>query len=535
MYLGTKFKNITFGCIRDSKRERITKDTWKPGKVGMGVAHIHDIKYEEDMHGLLSLCGGQVDLYVDMFKTLNKKIWTHHKVLMEKLEMWERFQKFKRQVVDDLGRPIKDADITEEKEFWFGFTRRAPGPWDRKDRMFEWSGISCTLNSWIWDDYYSGPFNFLTGAIWREEAAPQVVSKAGKKKSDKKEAEMINIIPPNLWQLILHELYKLTPGDASNFPVWNNRRTSEKDSAKAMKSLVLQSAKGSMIYEVDVGFRFLGKSKNGFQLFCEVLIGLMEQEKMKKDDQFQLKVLKLYWNNLKDIHLDTIYMLVKKCPQLKRLWLSGNEFTRKGCWKAVKWCREFKLDVILIGHEGWSIGLNKYQRRLVNSPWMHETDLTLQLTNYYVITLMRYPSYAFNEILAVQDIKQLFRGISSLAEAKYVHDMFFPMHSNVTREIFQIEDEEKVQRPDSIKLMIKAVKIVQEGGFNWDNVQPMEVLLPSLLSDPDIASIFKNLRNPQILKEITGLLSLLNKDATKYLENIFKSSLVRGDDELKID
>jgi len=535
MYLGTKFKNITFGSIKNSKGEQITRDTWQPGKVGMGVAHIHNIKYGEDVHGLLSLCGAQVDLYVDTFKTLNKKVWTHHKVLMENLKMWERFQKFKGRVVDEVGKPIKNVDITKEKEFWFGFTRKAPGPYDRKDRMFEWSGISCTLNSWIWDDYYSGPFNFLTAASWREKAAPEVVSRAGEKKSDNQEAELINIIPPNLWQLILHELYKLTPGDASNFAVWSNRKISEKDGAKAMKSLVLNSAKGSMIYEVDVGYVGLGKSKNGLELFCEVLIELMEQEKMKKEDQFQLKILKLWWNNLKDIHLDTIYMLVKKCPNLKRLWLAGNEFTRKGCWKAVKWCRDYKLDIILIGHEGWSLGLNKYQRRLVNSPWMHETDLTLQLINYYLVTLMRYPSYAFSESLAVPDIKRFLRGITSMAEAKYVHDMFFPADSRRIRELCQAEDEEKVERPDSIKFMIKAVTIVQEGGFNWDSGQPMEVLLPLLLSDPEISSMLKNLRNPQFLKEITGLLKLLNKNAEKYLENIFKSSSVPGNDELKID
>jgi len=552
MYLGTKFKNLNFGSIKNSKREEIQKDTWNFGRVGMGVAHIHDIKYEKDLNGLLSVCGGQVDLYVDMFKALKDKIWTHHFVLMEKLGMWERFTKFKQRVVDKDGEPIRNVDIKKEKEIWFGFTRKAPGPWDRKKKIFDWSSVSCTLNSWIWDDFFNDNINFLTGALMRREAAPKVVSKAGIKKTDTKEAALINIIPPNLWYFILHELHKMTPGDASNFPVWHYTLISDKDNtAKAMKSLVLKATRGSMIYEVDAGARGLGKSENGFELFCEVLIELMEDEKMREEDQFQLKILKLYLNCLKDTHLETLFKLVKKCPKLEKLWLIGNEFTRKGCWKIVRWCRDYKLDIILYGNEGWSEGLHKYQRRLVPSPWMNETPESNLLVNWYLLTLKRYPSYALNENLAVPDMVQLF-GIPSLSQAKYLHDSFFPASAIVAREMGLNEDEEKVSRPELIKVMIKGRAIFENLGFELDYGQLTEIIIPQLISNPDISSSLKqvmadvvakdvvaNLGNPEFRNQITGSLNenagLLNESAVNLLGNLLTSTLTVDNDELKID
>jgi len=555
MYLGTRFKNLNFGSVKDSEREEITLDKWNPRKVGMGVAHIHDIKWELDSNGLPSLCGGQVDLYVDMFKTLNVKIWTHHSVLMEKLGMWERFNKFKLRVVDEDGQPAENVDIKKEKEIWFGFTRRAPGPRDRKTKMFEWCSISCTLNSWIWDNFFTDNFNFVSGATWRRDAAPEVVSKAGRKRTDKKESELINIIPPHLWHLIHPELYKLTPGDASNFPSWNYNRISEKDrGAKAMKSLVLKSARGSMIYEVDVGFRGLGLSKNGFELFCEVLMELMEEEKMKEGDTFQLRILKLWWNNLKDVHLETLFKLVKICPKLEILFLCGNEFTRKGCWNIVRWCRDYKVEILLFGNEGWSIGLHKYQKRLAFAPWMRETNEMFQQINWFCVILMKYPGYAVNEALMLSDLKELF-GYPTLRDAKYQYDLICPVDTDFFGELRQIWNVEKAVRPDVMKLVIEANRQLTQ-------------IRQKFLSNPNISSTLKQacatgfndvvLKNPEILKLIVGSVDantvkifqdlLTNKDVPQFvikeLDDLLGAfgmnvadllGLMVGNDELKID
>jgi len=516
----------------------------------MGVAHIHDIKYEKDTNGLQSLCGGQVDLYVDTFKTLNVKIWTHHSVLMGKLGMWERFKKFKQRVVDKHGKPVQNVDITKEKEIWFGFTRRFPGPRDRKDKMFEWCSISCTLNTWIWDNYFTDSFNFLSGASWRRDAAPKVVTKAGLKGSDNQAAtaNLINIIPPRLWDLIRHELCKLTPGDRTNFPCWNHKRISDKDGdAKAMKSLVLKAAKGSMIYEVDISFRGLGLRKNGFELFCEVLIGLMEEEKMKKEDQFQLRILKLYYNNLNDIHLETLFKLVKMCPKLERLWLCGNQLTRKGCWKVVRRCRDYKMEILLFGNEGWSIGLHKYQKKLAYAPWMRESYETLWHINNFGLILMQYPSYAFNEALILPDIKELF-GFPSLMDAKYLYDYFCPVDRNLSSELFQIWNVEKAVRPGVVKLMLEVRR---------QSEQHIDKFMAQLLSNPELSSTLKrlsfesyndrvyNLGNPDVLKSILredgGVQTLkewvssVDVNAANIIGNIFSKSSNLDNDELKID
>jgi hypothetical protein len=373
---------------------------------------------------------------------------------------------------------------------------------------------------------------------------------------------LINIIPPHLWHLIHHELYKLTPEDASNFPAWNHKWISDKHGCvKTMKSLVLKAARGSMIYEVDVGFRGLGKSKNGFELFCEVLIGLMEEEKMKKEDKFQLRILKLYVNSLKDIHIETLFKLVKICPKLERLWLCGNEFTRKGCWKVVRMCRDYKLEILFFGNEGWSIGLHKYQKRLGYAPWMRETDECFQLINKVCLIAMQYPSYAFNEALFLPDLKELF-GYPSLKDAKYQYDFFFPVGLNFASELSQIWNLEKPSRPDVITLMIKGKKLLEEhlpklmisnpnissifdvigcdDVVKLANPQILKQILDSL--DANTANIFGNLLSnndvvnnegiPEILKQIVGLFDV---NTANTLGNQVTNSSILGNDELKID
>jgi len=44
--------------------------------------------------------------------------------------------------------------MTNESELWFGFTRKKG----------EFSATSCTLNSWIWENYFSDAFKYLVGA-----------------------------------------------------------------------------------------------------------------------------------------------------------------------------------------------------------------------------------------------------------------------------------------------------------------------------------------------------------------------------------
>merc|ERR1712142_1199229 len=112
----------------------------------------------------------------------------------------------------------------------------------------------------------------------------------------------------------------------------------------------------------DASYRGLGKVQGCFQSFCEILKLLMEDEKEEKGDPFQLRVLKLNYNNLNDSHVETLLELVQDCTKLERLWLSCNDFNDGGCWKIINRCAKNKnLAIILLGNKGWSLELLHHQ------------------------------------------------------------------------------------------------------------------------------------------------------------------------------
>ena len=95
------------------------------------------------------------------FKETNvaSKEKTDHRVMMEQLKLWEKFELFKSRVCEADGTRRIDFRPELEKELVYGFTRKKNC----------WYGTSCTLNSWV----------------LAELASADVVKTAGVRGSDK--------------------------------------------------------------------------------------------------------------------------------------------------------------------------------------------------------------------------------------------------------------------------------------------------------------------------------------------------------------
>ena len=104
------------------------------------VVHLHDITWRSFS---LSVGGAEADLYVSPFDETNvkgKKIGaTDHRVMMEDLGFWKKFEKLKLRACDKEGKRREAFNVRGESELFYGFTRKNG----------VWYATSCTLNSWI--------------------------------------------------------------------------------------------------------------------------------------------------------------------------------------------------------------------------------------------------------------------------------------------------------------------------------------------------------------------------------------------------
>merc|ERR1719317_638046 len=143
--------------------------------------------------------GAQVNLYVTPFNETNPRAkdtgFTDHRVMMEGLSLWEKFEKLKLRACDEKGNRRPNFDVRKETELFYGFTRKND----------VWFSTSCTLNSWI---------ESLTG----KEAA-DVVRQAGARRSDQSKADLINLMPRDLWRRVLPRLEELTAYDVKPWTV----------------------------------------------------------------------------------------------------------------------------------------------------------------------------------------------------------------------------------------------------------------------------------------------------------------------------
>lgn len=460
----TKFKNLKFGVLKNSKNEEIKISEWDDTKVAMGMAYMKNIKFDNDSFDSISIKQANVDLYLDYRENLD--MWfeqekTQHKSLMIKLGMWKDFRNFKARFFTD-GKLNENVNIRTEKEMWYGFTRKGGNFYP----------TSCTLNCVTWEDYWTSGMMYWTGARQRQQASREVVRKAGIRGADTNEykKQLVNIIPWHLWEQIRQELKKLTPNDDSYYPIWNPMLTGDKNKKKSMKSLILNSARGSNIYEVDAGFRELRKD---FKLFCQVLKELMEEEKKmeakrnlkarkRNEGGTKLRVLKLHMNNLGNNEIDELFKLVECCPHLERLLLSCNNFDETGCLTIVNSCGKINvnLGVILWGNKGFSISLVKRQRELSSADWLRRDSLIcIWFINIYLLVLHKNPDYMLRENLVVPDIKRIC-GHSSIVDSKNVYDLFYPPSD------LQPKFDDDTARPNAIVKMMSLLDTLQECGFN---------------------------------------------------------------------
>ena len=157
----------------------------KSGEAWCGVARLYDIKWKKKPSGFF-IASANVDMFMAPFKETNvaSKEKTDHRVMMEQLKLWEKFELFKSRVCEADGTRRIDFRPELEKELVYGFTRKKNS----------WYGTSCTLNSWVLTNY----------------AAADVVRTAGDRGSDKVKELRINLIPYRIWSKLSKKLRELT-------------------------------------------------------------------------------------------------------------------------------------------------------------------------------------------------------------------------------------------------------------------------------------------------------------------------------------
>ena len=177
------FEDLTLGGIWDLKKKPISEGDIAQGVAYCGVLHVHDINWKKnlvhvDLFGNQTVSSATIDIYLVPFAETKKKKdeynITDHRIMMEELKLWNRFEALKLRACDNEGKCRKDFQVENEAELFYGVTR--------KDNV--WFGTSCTLNSWV----------------KRARHTPQVVRDAGIKASDKSKDRLINLVPYSLWR-----------------------------------------------------------------------------------------------------------------------------------------------------------------------------------------------------------------------------------------------------------------------------------------------------------------------------------------------
>ena len=106
------FQDLTLGGIWDLKKKAISEGDIAQGVAYCGVLHVHDINWKKNLYQA-HMCGDQtvssatIDIYLVPFSETKKKNEenniTDHRVMMEELKLWNKFEALKLRACDNKG------------------------------------------------------------------------------------------------------------------------------------------------------------------------------------------------------------------------------------------------------------------------------------------------------------------------------------------------------------------------------------------------------------------------------------------------
>ena len=121
----TEFYGLEISEVRHHRTgDVLTEGDIKKGEGACGVVHVHDIKQTNENF----VDEAVVNLYVTPFNETNveakKTGFTDHRVMMEGLSLWKKFEELKLRACDKDGKRRKHGprkfDVTRETAFlWF--------------------------------------------------------------------------------------------------------------------------------------------------------------------------------------------------------------------------------------------------------------------------------------------------------------------------------------------------------------------------------------------------------------------------------
>jgi len=259
-----------------------------------------------------------VDLYVAPFclKSEEDSDNTYHKVMMQKLQFWERFEKLKNRVCTAGGKHRTDFCAEDEDELFYGFTR--------KNEI--WYSTSCTLNCWVRADF----------AI-----APEVIRDSGIRRSDMVKDLLINLIPNNLWQKIRPKLKDWTISEPKTWNVqWaiSVRGKHKEEEADRILRLIKEIGIGSKLYMLDLRCQLFGfGGRSSVEALAKALGKVVRLRKGEEEPLVKnLQTLNLCGNILTSEYIEILAPIFKKCNNLRFLKLSDNLIGDEGCKHLIK-------------------------------------------------------------------------------------------------------------------------------------------------------------------------------------------------------
>ena len=143
-YYPATFDNLNLSKVKHHRTKEVLEvGDVKKGKGYCGVVHVRNIQWESRY----SVHSANVELYCTSFEetnALSKETGsTDHRVMMEGLSLWKKFEGLKLRACDKDGKRRQHGqgpdqfDVTKEDELFYGFTRKND----------VWYSTSCTLNS----------------------------------------------------------------------------------------------------------------------------------------------------------------------------------------------------------------------------------------------------------------------------------------------------------------------------------------------------------------------------------------------------
>lgn len=310
----TNFGDLTFSLPKHHiTRKLIVDGDLRRSRPYKGLLYVHGIIWKSDGNVL----SGQVDLFITSMEETNpiarSRGITDDRVMMEQLGFWQKFKRLQSHACDESGTRRKDFDIRRERELWYGFTRKYDS----------WFGTSGTLNSWI------KPIN-------GKECA-DVVKNAGIRGSCKSKADLINLLPEDLWIKTLPILLLLTTytGEPWSFK-WAskaapivNKYEFQQEELRRMRQLVRICSRGSLLYVLQLeGLNIGGWGLSAVKALATVL--LESWGRYGRPRCHDLQNLSLKHNNLKDDQIPALATVISCCPKLECLNLEHNQIGNEG-------------------------------------------------------------------------------------------------------------------------------------------------------------------------------------------------------------